>query len=157
MQYPGYNTGNVNLEEGEWYHFKIHNLVLLQDEAYYYVLTDINGMKHFMPSVYYIDYGLNIGDVINCKIDRINCTGRIFLEPAHPFYKEGGIYSFNLESYIIQGNNLTLFVKGIVGNSVEVPVRDIAINNIATIKTVSCKVQSIKKGELLLEFYDVSI
>jgi hypothetical protein len=157
MQYPGYNSGNVNLVEGEWYHFKIHNLVLLQDESYYYVLTDINGMKHFMPSEYYSDYKLNIGDEILCKIDRINCTGRIFLEPAHPFYKEGEIYLFNIESYQIQGNDITLLVKGIIGNSIKITVNDIDINSVATRKTVSCNVQNIKKGELILEFYNTSI
>lgn len=156
MQYPGYNTGNVHLEEGEWYPFKIHNLVQLQDEANYYILTDINGMKHFMPSGYYTDYGFKIGDEIICKIDRINCTGRIFLEPTHPFYKEGKIYSFELENYQIQGNNITLFVKGLIGNSIEVPVCDIDINKLMTKKKVSCKVQNIKKGELILEFCNAS-
>lgn len=156
MQYPGYHAGNVHLEEGEWYPFKIHNLVKLQDKANYFVLIDRNGMKHFMPSEYYTNYGFKIGDEILCKIDRINCTGRIFLEPEHPFYKEGKIYSFDLQNYIIQGNNLSLFVKGIRGKPLEVKACDTDINNLAKNKTVSCKVQNIKKGELILEFYDTS-
>ncbi len=154
MQYPGYNTGNVHLLEGESYPFIIHNLVQLQDGADYYVLTDINGMKHFMPSGYYIDYGFKIGDAITCKIDRINCTGRIFLEPANPFYKESEIYIFELESYLTQGKNITLFVKGINVSGIEVPVCDIDISSLTTKEKVSCKVQNIKKGKLILEFYN---
>ena len=155
MQYPGYNTGIVHLQEGESYPFIVHNLVQLQDGEDYYVLTDINGMKHFMPSGYYVDYGFKIGDAITCKIDRINCTGRIFLEPTHPYYKEGKIFSFELENFKIQDNNITLFVKGLNGNSIEVPVYDIDINKLTTKKKVSCKVQNIKKGNLLLEFYNL--
>ena len=155
MQYPGYNTGNVHLVEGETYPFIIHNILQLQDGADYYVLTDINGLKHFMPSFYYLNYGFKIGEEISCKIDRINCTGRIFLEPANPFYKENEIYIFDLESYITQGTNITLFVKGINESGIEVPVSDLDINSLMTKKKVSCKVQNIKKGKLVLEFYNI--
>lgn len=155
MQYPGYNAGIVHLQEGESYPFIIHKLVQLQDGADYYVLTDVNGMKHFMPSIYYDDYGFKIGDEITCKIDRINCTGRIFLEPANPFYQESEIYIFDLESYLTQGKNITLIVKGINESGIEVPVSDIDISSFATMKKVSCKVQNIKKGKLILEFYNL--
>jgi len=89
MQYPGYNTGKVILSEGDWFPFRITKFVQLQDNSWYYVLQDINGLKHFMPAGYYKDYGFSIGIQIKCKIDRINCTGRIFLEPEHPYYQEG--------------------------------------------------------------------
>ena len=89
MHYPAYNSGNIILSEGNWYLFRIYNLLQLQDSAWYYVLQDLNGLKHFMPADYYTNYGFKIGDEITCKVDRINCTGRIFLEPKHPRYIEG--------------------------------------------------------------------
>jgi hypothetical protein len=156
MQYPGYNTGKVILTEGEWYPFKIHNLVQLQDDAYYYVMLDINGLKHFMPAEYYLQYEFNIGDDIDCKIDRINCTGRIFLEPKHPFYKEGEIYAFTLLNYQNHGNESILFVKGINENSIEVRINDQNKICLANVKKVNCKVKGTKKGSLILEYLDIS-
>jgi hypothetical protein len=134
MKYPGYNSGNVILSEGEWFPFKIHNLVQLQDGAWYYILQDINGLKHFMTAANYEKYGLETGNELTCKIERINCTGRIFLEPRHPIYEN------------------VLIVKDILGNIIEVPVNGTKIVDIIDAKSVRCKVQSIKKGSLIIEF-----
>jgi hypothetical protein len=152
MKYPGYNSGNVILSEGEWFPFKIHNLVQLQDGAWYYILQDINGLKHFMTAANYEKYGLETGNELTCKIERINCTGRIFLEPRHPIYKEGEIYSFDVINFLNTGNENLLIVKDILGNIIEVPVNGTKIVDIIDAKSVRCKVQSIKKGSLIIEF-----
>lgn len=153
MQYPGYQTGNVILSEGDWFPFRIHKLVQLQDESWYYVLQDINGLKHFMPAQNYTGYGFNPGDEILCKIDKINCTGRIFLEPKHPYYNEGEIYPFDLVTYFNKGIDKFLIVREINGNKIEVPL---CMNNNLDIKAekkITCIVKSIKKGKLILENY----
>jgi hypothetical protein len=157
MQYPGYNSGNVFLTEGEWFPFKIHNLVQLQDDAWYYVLQDINGMKHFMAAESYKSYGFSIGDQILCKIDRVNCTGRVFLEPKHPIYREGEIYSFSISKYPNPDNKEVLIVHEVSGNSLEVPVNSINKIDINEQKMVRCIVKNIKKGKLVLEIYSESI
>jgi len=151
MQNPGYNTGNIIFSEGEWFPFRIHNLVQLQDDAWYYVLQDINGLKHFMPAEDYENYGFAKGDEITCKIDRINCTGRIFLEPKHPRYKEGEIYYFEVINYSNQDNENVLILKEILGNIIKVPVNSMNSVDINEAKMVRCIVQSIKKGRLILE------
>ena len=151
MQYPGYNFGNVILSEGEWFPFKIHNLVQLQDNAWYYVLQDINGMKHFMPAGNYARYGFIPGDEISCKLDRINCTGRIFLEPRHPHYKEGEIYYFDVISLTDQGNEKVLIVREILGNSIEVPVCRNINMDLKERKMVRCIVIAIIKGRPILD------
>jgi len=151
MQYPGYNTGKVILSEGKWFPFRIHNLVQFQDDVWYFVLQDINGMKHFMPVEYYEKYGLKTGDEISCKIDRINCTGRIFLEPKHPYYNEGEIYSFDLISFHKKDSETIVIVRELAGNKIEVPLcgnKNIDINGE---KKVMCIVKSIKKGIPILE------
>jgi len=153
MQYPGYNSGNVILSEGEWFPFKIHKLVQLQDDAWYYVLQDINGLKHFMPAEDYENYGFANGEEITCKIDRINCTGRIFLEPKHPRYMEGEIYYFEVINNSNRDNENVLKVKEILGNIVEVAVNSIMKFDINEQKMVRCIVKSIKKGRLILEIY----
>jgi hypothetical protein len=151
MQYPGYNSGNVILTVGAWFPFKIHNLVQLQDEAWYFVLQDINGLKHFLAAEYYESYFLKPGDEITCKIDRINCTGRIFLEPKHPRYNVGEIYYFDLIDYPYRDNENVLIVKDISGNIIEVPVNSLNKVDINEEKRVRCIVKSITKGRLNLE------
>ena len=102
MQYPGYNNSKILLTEGNWFPFRVHNLLQLQDNEWYYILEDINGLRHFISAEYYKKYGFKPGDEISCKIDKINCTGRMFLEPRHPHYNEGETYSFELVKYPIK-------------------------------------------------------
>jgi hypothetical protein len=151
MQYPGYNNGKVILSEGNWFPFRIHNYVQLQDDAWYFVLQDINGMKHFMPAENYQNYGFRTGDEIICKIDRINCTGRIFLEPKHPYYNEGEIYSFDLVSFQKKGSEIIIIVREIAGKEIEVPLCGNKNLDINGEKKVTCLVKSIIKGIPILE------
>ncbi len=151
MHYPGYNTGDVILSEGEWYPFRIHNLVQLQDHAWYYVLQDPNGLKHFMPAEFYMNYGLNTGDAVLCKIDRINCTGRIFIEPEHPLYRIGEIYPFDLVAGPADGSADRIIVSDLYKNCIEVPVYDKKITHGEAGVKVMCKVLNIKKGKPILE------
>jgi hypothetical protein len=155
MKFPGYDTGKIKLAEGMWYPFRIHNHMQLQDGLWYYVLEDINGLKHFMPAGYYSNYSLKAGDKISCRIDRINCTGRIFLEPKHPLYKEGESYSFELLSYSKADNLTVFFVKDFYGNSIEVQQCGISESVSEAKKKVKCKVLSIKKGKPILEICDI--
>lgn len=151
MQYPGYNSGNIILIEGNWYPFRITNLLQLQDDSWYYVMMDVNGLKHFMPAGYYKHYGLKIGAEINCKIDRINCTGRIFIEPQHPFYQEGENYLFEVQKLIVLASETIMTVKEKCGNFIEVGISDSCKNEIINAKNVNCRVKSITKGNLNLE------
>lgn len=151
MRYPSYTSGDVILLEGKWFPFIVYNLLQLQDGALYYVLQDINGLKHFMPAEYYTSYGFKVGDEIICKVDKINCTGRIFLEPKHPFYSEGEIYFFDLIFESNKHNRQLLIVKEILGNYIELPVYDIKNIVLNEEKKVKCVVISIKKGMPILE------
>jgi len=153
MQYPGYNTGKVILSEGNLFPFRILNLIQLQDNAWYYVLQDINGLKHFMPAKYYNNYGFKIGNEILCKIDKVNCTGRIFLEPENPYYKEGEIYYFEVLSYSEKENEKRMFVREKSGNSIEVLIYDNKFIDLIDGNKVRCLVKSIQKGEPELDIY----
>lgn len=153
MQYPGYNSGTVILTEGNWFLFRIHNLVQLQDDAYYYVLQDVNGLKHFLPAESYRDYDLKTGDEIYCRIDRINCTGRIFLEPKHPHYSEGETYFFDVIDYTEKESDYTLFVKDLSGNSIEVPLYGNFKSGFIPGNRVQCSVKNIRKAMLSLDLF----
>ena len=151
MHYPGYDTGKIILSEGAYFPFRIHNLLQLQDDAWYFVLQDVNGLKHFMPAEFYENYGFKPGDEIICKIDRINCTGRIFLEPRHPFYSEGETYLFETAANPDSMNVAALIVKDCTGNSIEIVKSRINKSEVMEENQVRCRVKSIKKGKLILE------
>jgi hypothetical protein len=151
MPFLGYNAGKIILEEGQWYCFKVLNYIQLQDELWYYILQDINGLKHFMRADCYKDYDFKIGTEIKCKIDCINCTGRIYLEPEHPFYKEGKIYEFVLNPESCKTENESLIVLDIFGNSLK--VGNYKNKNIGWVSKnkVCCMVRCLRKGLPVLE------
>ena len=151
MKYPGYTSGNIVLTEGFWYTFRVHNLIQLQDDAWYFVLRDINGLKHFLPAEYYQDYQIKPGDDISCKIDKINCTGRIHLEPRHPYYTEGEIYDFEIVKITNSDDGLSVIVKEMGGRHLEILPEGHTDEDLKAKKIVCCRVISIKKGSLILE------
>jgi len=83
------------LKEKHSYKFLLIKTIEINGEELY-VLEDPFGKRHTLPTIYYTHYQLNVPSEVVCKIDKINCTGRIFLEPEHPFYKIGGIYQFKI-------------------------------------------------------------
>lgn len=85
------------LEEGLYYPFKILKTVVLPDEKEYFVLQAQDEKKHLMLKTYYKDYpNISVGAMVDFKVDKINCNGKIFLEPRHPYLKEGALYKFTI-------------------------------------------------------------
>ncbi|MCF8371963.1 MAG: hypothetical protein K9H64_10095 [Bacteroidales bacterium] len=81
------------LKQGDTYPFMIFNLIEISGIEYF-VLIDPHEKKHLLASSYYSHYGFEIGQEIMCTIDKINCTGKIYLEPTNPFYSVGDTYEF---------------------------------------------------------------
>jgi hypothetical protein len=140
-----YTTGN-------WYVFKIIKIIDITDEGSYYVLKDINKNNFLLPLKYYHSYNIKIQDIIICRIDKINCNGRLFLEPVHPYYREGEIYNFKFEkiSSIIDKFKIqreVMVTKDVFGNDAYVLENFVGIHNDGTVK---CKIERIKKGRLYL-------
>lgn len=156
MQLPGYNSGNIRLEEGNEYLFEIYNHVKLQDGDFYFILIDANGLKHFMPSSPYAGYGLRTGSKVICRIDKINCTGRIFLEPAHPFYQTGKSYLFPIVSNPGMDDSASMVVSDVFGNMILPAIKNPDILSIGGENQVICKIISIRKGIPELEIQGFS-
>ncbi len=151
MNYPGYTNGTVTLAEGNSYSFTISNHIELPDGNYYYILVDVNSLKHFLPAEPYKHYKFEVGQVILCKVDRINCTGRIFLEPEHPFYIPGKSYNFTVLKSTNYDNPKIVVVVDIFNNEIELAIPTKLETNELTNKSILCTVIDIKKGLLTLE------
>jgi hypothetical protein len=146
MTIPIIKDGKIKLEEGLILEFMVQNKVKLQDDLDYYVLEDPNGTRHFIEAGLYSRYNIKTGEQIHCRIDKINCTGRVFLEPLHPYYKEGRLYDFLLLSHQRKDGKNHLVIEDIYHNKIEMLVSGGISMSLITKKTVKGEVKLIKKG-----------
>lgn len=145
---------SARLTEGKIYSFKIMKIVSIGPDDDWFVLKDPNGYKILLPEKYYRSYGFKTGMLINCRVDKVNCNGKVFLEPMHPVYKEGETYMFEVagkdhQKDILNEDNYFLIVRDVFNNEWRVPVY-------STHKwenppeAITCCVNRIKKGKLYL-------
>lgn len=143
------------LQEGESYAFRVKKQIRLpgSGEAHF-VLTGPDDKNYLLKSSYYEHYGIRINSQIICSVDKINCTGQVFLEPEHPYYKTGNRYDFLLVKLTTE-NNMWGSVDHIAW------VRDLhrfewpcQIDQPEYLEPgmshLSCRVERIKKAQLIL-------
>lgn len=145
----------VQLEEGKEYLFLVEKLMKLPDN-YYFILIDEWGRKYLLPNIYYKDYQIKIGKYIICNVNKINCNGKIFLEPRHPVYKIGDVDRFEIYQYeqrIKQKSKQQYYVL-LARNEKTSKAAVVNYNAIDKFKLPAnklCRVVKIKKAEVLLE------
>ncbi len=140
----------INIEEGKFYPFLILGIVEGVDGEEFFKLADPNGVKHLLKTQWYKKYDLKTGETIICHIDKINCNGRIFIEPEHPFYKLNNIYDFTISGFTKRIEGLEVFESAIVqdalGNEILIPKEDLS-DELSVGEVVKYKVINIKKGK----------
>ncbi|HPS04751.1 MAG TPA: hypothetical protein PLE97_05320 [Tenuifilaceae bacterium] len=141
----------MKLTKDSWITFTIERLVEIPQAGYYYRLLHESGQKFLLPAQYYTHYNLVVGSTVSCRVDKINCMGKVFLEPKHPYYEVNMVYNFD---FVAMNNS---FVKGVA----ELVVRDI-FNETYTLflpaevcskisNMVPLRVLNIRKGRLQLQ------
>ncbi len=148
------NIPNARLTEGHSYPFHILKVVSLAPDEEWFVMQDPNGYKILVPKDFYHQYGFAPGQTITCRVDKINCNGRMFLEPAHPHYTEGNIYDFELvnkgrRKNIINQDERFFIVRDLLGKEWKVRTYDEALWENPP-DQIPCKLKRIKKGKLFL-------
>jgi hypothetical protein len=110
------------LVEGKYYHFKVLKTVNLPEEGDHYMLRHKSGRRLLLPAEPYNNYCIGVNSTIECKVDKINCTGKVFLEPRHPVYIEDKIYDFTVHQNSVKDINLneTITVHDVFNNEVQV-------------------------------------
>ena len=146
-----YPDNELKLIEGNSYIVKVLKLVTLQDSENYFIVEDPFNLRHFIPAKPYEKYGIRIGSEINCYVDHINCTGRVFLEPDHPVYRIGEKYSFRISGIVpSQDKDITIKTSDCFGNDIEIIVPETAF--LQNEKAIICAVKRIKRGIPELNF-----
>ena len=123
------------------------------DDEEFFVLRSRQNSRHLLSKNLYAAYGISPGMEITCKVDKVNCSGKMFLEPEHPHYKTGGVYDFNVIRTISITNSVgnvekMTVVSDIAGNEIFVPYSELPDGGEQT--PLSCRVERIKKGLLFL-------
>lgn len=149
------NTNQYKFSEGESHLFKIAGYTEIPDtNDSFFILENKFGGKHLLKAWPFKHYKLEIGSEVICRIDKINCSGKIFLEPENPFYKSGEVYDFEVIRISSQTNSVgetenTIIVKDRFEHENSCPLpENITSDQIA--EKIKCKVVRIKKGQLFL-------
>jgi hypothetical protein len=85
--------------EGQVYKFLYIKDVFIEDE--YMMFEDGNKEKYLLLKQYFKSYNLIPNTYVNCLISRIDCKGKITIEPEHPFYKPGEVYEFDFVKMLV--------------------------------------------------------
>jgi hypothetical protein len=142
------------LEEGKTYPFRFVKTIEVGDE-WFWVLIAPDEKKHLLNLDFYKGYNFREGDVYDCKVDKINCAGKIFLEPDHPQYQPGKLYDFDLKEIRNIVNSIgetetIVLVTDSIGNEA-MALWPFGKKNLID-KSLELRVDRIKKGKLILSF-----
>ncbi len=119
-----------------------------------WVLTGPGKKKYLLEEQHYTHYHLEIGQRIRCHVDKMNCSGKIFLEPQHPYYIARKTYDFPVSRvsepmHLCGTTHFLVTLKDVDGRDcicmVELPEE--AASNL---KHLTCRVNRIQKGVLEL-------
>jgi len=159
MEFRPVKIQNSLLTEGETYLFKVLSKMELGHNETYFVLSDPLGYKMLMPAGFYNHYGFLPGQEIMCRVDKINCNGRMFLEPLNPWYTEGKVFDFKVvcsgrRKNIAGINEYYYRLMDVSGQTWQVR-RPLANGFDDFPDKVNCFIERIKKGKLYLGLHGV--
>lgn len=142
----------MRIEEGRHYIFTTVKTIVLPGGEVNLMLTGPDGKKYLLPLERYRNYRLETKTEIECKVDKINCSGKVFLEPEHPYYKEGESYIFTIIGKAapdnISGNDHFVEVSDLRGGVFSVSV-SLLKDNMISGNRVKLRVERISKGKIL--------
>ncbi|OFX49994.1 MAG: hypothetical protein A2046_01765 [Bacteroidetes bacterium GWA2_30_7] len=144
------------IEVNKTYEFNLIDEIDFFSNEKYYILCDPFNRKHLLNSNIYLEYNYKIGDKILCKVDKINCQGRVYIEPEHPIYKIGNYYDFKfLRKDKIRNKrgdlkNVLIF-EDLLGKEANSYVSDLDFFNNFKKLEVNARVVKIKKAQVYIE------
>lgn len=136
----------MKLIEGEVYPFQVLKKTLIPEEGEFFLLRHQSGRRLLIPEKPYTFYGIEPGTTVNCKVDKVSCTGKVYLEPLHPVYTEGKEYEFDcIGEQAVEGGQVgsILLVKDVFRNTISVLC---ACNNPYKKEKIRLVVARVRKG-----------
>lgn len=131
--------------------FIIRSIALMPDQNTYFVLEGTDGFRNLLPYSPYQNYGFEIGQEILCQVVKVNCNGKLFLEPRNPHYAKDEYFPFmvlkNIDCKDCPGIQFHV-IRDRLGNEYNIATRGTVAKGT---DTIICKVKQINKGKLILE------
>ena len=84
------------LLEKKQYKFRYIKHTLSFDGKGWHMFEDPDGCKHLVTDLHYQKYSFTHNSDYLCWVDKINCKGKIFLEPEHPNHRIGDIVELTI-------------------------------------------------------------
>ena len=116
-----------------------------------FILKDKSGNLHPLPVEPFRHYHIAQGNIINAEIKRISSKGFLYLEPLHPVYQIGKVYSFEILDMIRENSQVHGFVEDIFGNLVMIEGIELMQG-----ERINCKVIRLEKGLPVLEMINLN-
>jgi hypothetical protein len=86
-----------NFIVGKIYPFLYIKKIELDEE--FFVFEDFYDERYLLSSYYYKNYNFKPKQEVLCRILRIDCSGKVSIEPEHPYYKTGKVYDFKFKKH----------------------------------------------------------
>jgi len=148
--------------EGQTYQFRYVKRISTDED--FFLFEDFSGERYMIPAYYYEKFDFKVGDLVNCQVTRIDCSGKVSFEPEHPFYKIGNTYDFPFSELIVRmeenynkysGSSkkkkiYELIVLDIDGNNHSVVPHEWQKKKSYKPEIISCRVLKIVKGHFQL-------
>lgn len=144
------------LEINRYYWFLLKKKTTMPDGIEYFVMEDPFGNKHMMETEPYKHYKFELGQKVEIRIDKINCTGKVFFEPKHPKYSLGASLKVPFMGHGTELDKFkeevhVLLVKDPYGNITSVrPLNNEQRKPAFNPEFLQCEVHRISKGRLIL-------
>lgn len=131
--------------------FVIRSIATMPDQNTYFVLEGSEGYRNLLPFNPYQNYGFEVGQEILCQVVKINCNGKLFLEPRNPYYAKDEYFPFlvakSIKCHDCPGVQFHV-IRDRLGNEYNIATRGMV--SLGTTSLI-CKVKQIYKGKLVLE------
>lgn len=93
----------------------------ITETEHYWVAETADGQRFLIDYFQYAHYGFGVGQNIQVRVDKINCSGKVFIEPDHPVYERERIYMFPIDAVLSQSDNyISLIVRDVFDNKIPV-------------------------------------
>lgn len=112
----------MHFQEGDIIQISLIRETGLNEAEQFYLFQTKEGDKFLLDQSMYKHYNFTPGQIIQARIDRINCSGKIFIEPEHPLYKDLHFYDFSVSDIRSISQDANIVVEDCFNNSVPVKV-----------------------------------
>ncbi len=151
----------MKLKEGNTYKFGVERDINIEGVEFF-LLTGPDKRRYLLKKEYYPVYNIQVKQVINCRVDKINCMGEIFLEPEHPYYTEGRSYDFEVVRNEIRVDKSgtrhpVTVVRDHFGSELSVTGSNAGSVDIIGDGVLNLKISRIEKGNILFSETDESV